>query len=180
MSSREEDEDRDVATKTPLLDTADEDEEEEEEEEDISPISVPRESMEETTQHLIEDLQMERLASMSRESGFEREASDDVRYAERERGRADAIGPASAGTLGENAPNLPLPPPPAPFRSVETFLSTASSPRGRAQTFLWKSSRVVSWCRRGTGFTHGKRSFGTSSAVVGSVRKVTPKGNVAR
>ena len=139
MSSREDDEDRDVATKTPLLDTADEEEEEEEEEEDIIPISVPRESMEETTQHLIEDLQMERLASMSRESGFEREASDDVRYAERERGRADAIGPASAGTLGENAPNLPLPPPPPPppFRSVETFLSTASSPRGRAQTFLW-------------------------------------------
>ena len=145
----------DATFETPVLD--------EEEEEDIIPISVPpRESMEETTQHLIEDLQMERLATMSRESGGfdERESEDEVR-GDAERG-ADAIGPASAGTLGDYAPNLP---PPPPFRSVETFLSTASSPRGRAQTFVeqdgtmrWKSSRVVSWCRRGTGFTH-QRSF---------------------
>ena len=42
----------DATFKTPLLD-------EEEEEEDIIPISLPpRDSMEETTQHLIEDLQM--------------------------------------------------------------------------------------------------------------------------
>ena len=77
-----------------------------------------------------------------------------------------------------------FPPPPAPFRSGrDVFVDGVESKRSRTNlsveqdgTTRWKSSRVVSWCRRGTGFTHGKRSFGTSSPLLDRCEKLHQKG----
>ena len=109
-----------------------------EEEEEIIPTAgggggapkIPRESMEETTQHFIEDLQLEREQSLIIGG-----TTDGANDAEEETDEAGKL--ASAGTTGEDDDDVRLPTPPLPpFRSAETFLSTASSPRGRAQAFL--------------------------------------------
>ncbi|CAL6342202.1 predicted protein [Bathycoccus prasinos] len=93
-----------------------------------------RESMEETTQHLIEDLQMERRQSMSLERTTLITA-DTTANAGEDDAKKNTAGTISSLDGGEKElPNQqPLAP---PFRSAETFLSTASSPRGRAQAFL--------------------------------------------
>ena len=86
--------------------------------------------MEETTQHLIEDLQMERRQSMSLERTTIITADTTTNAGE------DDAKKNTAGTSSSLEKELlnqqPLAP---PFRSAETFLSTASSPRGRAQAF---------------------------------------------